>query len=174
MSRIRGKDTKPEITLRSELWRAGLRYNIHGKTPYGRPDVVFARRKVAVFVDGCFWHGCPDHYVRPGSHDDFWRTKLAANVDRDRHQTNALEQDGWRVIRCWEHEVFTTPATVVASITAAIQQSAWDPPVIWRVVGVDVIDPVSRLERRHLEELRGRVPGRSVDRVRVTTKWKTP
>ncbi|HYO69174.1 MAG TPA: very short patch repair endonuclease, partial [Archangium sp.] len=79
MSRIRGKDTSPERLLRSALWRAGLRFRLQSRTPYGRPDVVFSKARVAVFIDGCFWHGCPDHYVRPRTRNDFWSSKLLEN-----------------------------------------------------------------------------------------------
>lgn len=172
MSRIRGKDTRPEVVVRSALWQAGHRYRLHARTPHGRPDVVFPKQKVALFLDGCFWHGCPDHYVRPGSREEFWSDKLAANVARDRVQTLALDQEGWRVCRHWEHEAFTSLDALLLDVTAALTAPTWGPPLSWRVVRVDVLDPVTRFERRHLEELRERAPARTEDRARMTTKWK--
>ena len=172
MSRIGGKNTRPEVVLRSALWRAGHRYRLHARTQHGRPDVVFPRQRVAVFIDGCFWHGCPDHYVRPGARAEFWGGKLAANTTRDRAQTLALERDGWRLCRPWEHEIFTVLGDVTAAIHEALTASSWQPPMTWRVVRVDLLDPTTRLERRHLEELRVREPPRTEDRLRVTTKWQ--
>src|SRR5262245_58666688 len=75
MSHIKGKDTKPELLLRKALWRLGLRYRLHAKIP-GRPDVVFPKAKVAVFIDGCQWHCCPIHFVRPKSNQEFWDRKF--------------------------------------------------------------------------------------------------
>ena len=83
MSRIRGRDTSPEVRLRKELWRRGLRYRLSSKLP-GKPDLVFPACQTAVFVDGCFWHRCPQHFTAPRSNADFWRRKVDANVERDR------------------------------------------------------------------------------------------
>ena len=110
MSRIRGSDTTPELLLRQRLWSDGLRYRLKYKVPAGRPDLVFPGARVVVFMDGCFWHGCPDHYVRPSSRSTFWAQKLAENVERDQRQTRELEAAGWRVIRIWEHEDATAGA----------------------------------------------------------------
>jgi DNA mismatch endonuclease (patch repair protein) len=126
---------------------------------------------VAVFIDGCFWHGCPEHYTRPGSREEFWAGKLKANTTRDRAQTLALDAAGWRTVRVWEHEVFTAPEDVVRGIRRAIEEAAWTPPARTMVVRVDVLDPATRLERHHLEELRGREPPHTVDHIRRTTKW---
>ena len=108
MSRIRGRDTLPEIQLRKALWASGLRYRLRNKLP-GHPDLVFPALKGVVFVDGCFWHCCPEHGVRPTSNAKFWRTKLDANVARDRVVTMKLRSLGWRVVRIWEHHVEADP-----------------------------------------------------------------
>src|SRR5687768_10638296 len=106
MSRIRGRNTAPEIRLRQLLWRRGLRYRLAVRVSNVRPDLVFTGARLAVFVDGCFWHGCPEHYVRPrSSNAKFWAQKLQDNVSRDERQTLRLEADGWRVLRVWEHEL---------------------------------------------------------------------
>lgn len=104
----RRRDTKPEIRIRSNLHGRGLRYRkdllLRSGDVRVRPDVVFTRRRIAVFVDGCFWHGCPDHQHTPKRNREYWAPKLRANVDRDRRVDAALAADGWTVIRIWEHE----------------------------------------------------------------------
>lgn len=174
MSRIKGKNTTPERVLRSALWRVGLRYRLHTRTPVGKPDVVFAQKRVAVFIDGCFWHGCPEHYVRPRSREPFWKQKLKENFERDRRQTLELEALGWRVVRVWEHEVFETPAEVVARVQSALESPHWSPRDDWRVVQVDSVDEATRLERRSLIPLRAAGPVRDVVGRRVTAKWRRP
>lgn len=107
MSAQRRRDTKPEIALRRELHRRGLRYFVDQAPIKGvrrRADLVFPRRKVAVFVDGCFWHSCPQHATFPKNNAQWWTDKLAANVVRDRDTDARLAEQGWTVIRIWEHE----------------------------------------------------------------------
>ncbi len=108
MSRIRGKDTKPEIVLRKLLWSAGYRYRLKSRLP-GKPDIVFPRHKLAVFIDGCFWHGCPKHAVMPKTNRTFWREKLTRNMQRDREVNVRIREMGWRVVRVWEHEIRVSP-----------------------------------------------------------------
>ncbi len=99
--------TKPEVRLRSALHRRGHRFRkdhlVRDGTVRVRPDVVFNRWRVAVFVDGCFWHGCPEHQHIPKRNLDYWVPKLTANVERDRRVDGALEEAGWAVVRVWEH-----------------------------------------------------------------------
>lgn len=107
MSRQRARDTKPELALRRELHRRGLRYFVNRRvlTQVRREaDVVFPRQRVAVFVDGCFWHSCPLHATQAKSNAAFWEEKLAANVARDRDTDRRLLGAGWAVVRVWEHE----------------------------------------------------------------------
>lgn len=104
MSSIRGKDTKPELMLRKALWAVGLRYRLRYKLP-GRPDIVFPRYRVAIFVDGCFWHKCPVHFHAPEQNEKFWADKIARNVQRDQAVDRKLRELGWHVVRFWEHEV---------------------------------------------------------------------
>lgn len=122
MSRIRGRDTGPELTLRRALWSAGLRYRLHARIA-GRPDIVFTRGRVAVFCDGCFWHGCPTHSVKPKTNSSFWGLKLARNKARDQAVTAALETEGWTVMRFWEHEIENDTAKVVAQVKRAVRKS---------------------------------------------------
>jgi len=119
MSRIRGRDTGPELVLRKALWARGLRYRIENKLP-GRPDIVFRGAKVAVFVDGCFWHGCPLHAVRPKGNAEFWRKKLDANIERDARVSAELSELGWTVLRVWEHEIMESLTHVVHRVANAV------------------------------------------------------
>jgi DNA mismatch endonuclease (patch repair protein) len=118
----RGLDTRPEVALRSALHRRGLRFR-KGVAPAGtgircRADVVFPSARVAVFVDGCFWHCCPHHGNQPTTHSEYWRVKLARNVARDRRNDEALSAAGWQVIRVWEHE---RPAEAAARVEAVVR-----------------------------------------------------
>ena len=115
MSRIRGKDTKPEIVLRKLLWAAGYRYRLKNRLP-GRPDIIFPGSKLAIFIDGCFWHGCPKHAVMPKTNRAFWRRKLYRNMERDREVNQQLRKMGWRVVRLWEHQVDAKPDRCSAMI----------------------------------------------------------
>lgn len=107
MQANRGRDTGPELRLRSLLHRRGLRYRVHVRPLVGlrrTADIVHRPTKVAVFMDGCFWHGCPDHFVEPRTNSAFWVPKIEANIRRDRETDAALVAAGWRVVRVWEHE----------------------------------------------------------------------
>lgn len=171
MSRIRGTSTEPETVLRSALWKRGLRYRVNAKTPVGRPDVVVESKKLAVFIDGCFWHGCPLHYVRPRTRDEFWSAKLAENVARDMRQVDELEALGWRVVRVWEHEVFTNLDGIVERILASSDALN---VVSWRLHRVEPLNDEGTVERRHLRELRGLAPDRFEEQPRHTRKWSVP
>lgn len=103
MSGIRGKNTKPELAIRSALHRAGFRFRLHRKDLPGRPDLVFPRYNAVLFVHGCFWHGHECHLFRwPKSREDFWREKIGKNIARDLAQYQALADSGWRVGMIWE------------------------------------------------------------------------
>ena len=103
----RRTDTKPELALRAALHAKGYRYRkdfrIDLRSRRVRPDIAFTSRKVAVFVDGCFWHACPEHGSKPKSNEWYWSPKLARNVERDRAADAALAAAGWTVVRLWEH-----------------------------------------------------------------------
>jgi DNA mismatch endonuclease (patch repair protein) len=107
MERQRRRDTGAELAIRSEIWRRGLRYQVDTAPMPGlrrRADLVFRGRRVAVFVDGCFWHRCPVHATSPKANAAWWTEKLEANVRRDRDTDRRLVEAGWRVLRIWEHE----------------------------------------------------------------------
>lgn len=120
--------TSPERDLRSALHRDGLRFRVDlpirvpGRRPI-RPDVVFTRRRVVVFVDGCFWHGCPEHGRPPRSNQSYWGAKLELNRRRDTEQTAALEAAGWTVIRIWEHDIARELADAVARVEAIVNSA---------------------------------------------------
>ena len=107
MSQQKSEGTSPEMALRRELHRLGLRYRLHlAPVPdlRRRADIVFPTQRVAVFVDGCFWHGCPEHGTQPKQHAEYWSTKIARNQARDLDTTARFEAAGWIVMRVWEHE----------------------------------------------------------------------
>ena len=108
MSTLARRDTRPEVALRSELHRRGLRYRVQVKVPGNRRrtiDIAFTRARLAVYVDGCFWHGCPEHHTRPKANSEWWDWKIAGNQARDRSTDEELHAAGWDVVRVWEHEL---------------------------------------------------------------------
>ena len=123
MRAIRRTDTKPELALRRALHRMGYRFRKDYRLDLDagkrvRPDIAFTARKVAVFVDGCFWHACPDHGSKPSVNQGYWTPKLARNVERDRAADSALELAGWRVVRLWEHIPLDDAVAAVVSALA--------------------------------------------------------
>lgn len=120
MAHQRTRDTAPELALRRELYRRGHRYRVNVRPdPELRrtADTVFTKRGVAVFVDGCFWHSCPEHGTTPDANRDWWIAKLAATVTRDRNTDRELELRGWIVLRFWEHD---HPSLMAEGIEAAV------------------------------------------------------
>ena len=119
MRRVRAKDTKPEIALRKALWKRGIRYRKNVRALPGTPDIVLAGRKIAIFVDGDFWHA-RGHRENPGeevaSNQSFWRAKLARNVERDREVNDILTEMGWLVLRFWTSDVEKDLVGVLAEI----------------------------------------------------------
>lgn len=121
----RKRDTRPEVSLRSALHRRGLRFRKEQliRTSAGvkvRPDVVFGKARVAVFVDGCFWHGCPDHGTIPRRNLEYWGPKLDRNIERDHRANETLDADGWLVLRVWEHEGSEATDRVVKAVRARL------------------------------------------------------
>ncbi|MFJ7996950.1 very short patch repair endonuclease [Streptomyces sp. NPDC096310] len=116
MTANKGRDTKPERLLRSFLYRQGLRYRVNVRPlPDLRrtADIVFPKARVAVFVDGCYWHGCPDHYRPATKRSDFWHKKIQGNQARDADTDSRLRERGWTVLRVWEHEAADAAAAKV-------------------------------------------------------------
>jgi DNA (cytosine-5)-methyltransferase 1 len=123
MRAVPGKNTSAERALRIALSAAGLRgYRLHHQAVPGTPDVVFRLERLAVFVDGCFWHGCPECYREPKSHKEYWTMKVQRNKDRDAAVNVACKAKGWRVLRIWEHEVLRVPRRVAARVRRSLRR----------------------------------------------------
>lgn len=129
MSRVRSKDTRPELLVRRRLWAAGYRYRLHYKFAKGRPDIAFIGVKIAVFIDGDFWHGNAWRVREKASladlfptNTDWWVAKLERNMERDREVSAGLEQDGWTVIRVWESEILSDLDAVIDRITTLVDR----------------------------------------------------
>lgn len=116
----RRRDTSPELAVRRRIHAAGLRYRVDFAPLGGRrkADIVFTRKRVAVFIDGCYWHCCPEHATFPKRNSDYWLPKLARNVERDRDTDHSLRGAGWTVLRFWEHE---SPNDVAYRIAVAVR-----------------------------------------------------
>jgi DNA mismatch endonuclease (patch repair protein) len=126
MSRLARRDTQPELALRRLLHARGLRFRVDRAVlpdRRRRADVVFGPARVAVFVDGCFWHGCPDHLVWPRANGAFWREKIEGNRRRDRDTDEQLHAAGWKVLRAWEHE---DPADVAERVARIVRRRRGD------------------------------------------------
>ena len=117
----RKADTRPEVELRRLLHRAGLRYRKNASIKLSglvvTPDVVIRRRRLAIFVDGCFWHGCPEHFKLPKTNTHYWAAKIERNRERDHRVTRALADAGWHVVRIWEH---TRPEDAAQRVLACV------------------------------------------------------
>ena len=120
----RRRDTKPELAVRSILHSRGLRFRVDCSPLKGvrsSADIVFSKAKIAVFVDGCFWHGCPEHFIMPKTNAEYWSAKIGRNAARDTAVNQTLADEGWTVIRVWEHEDSNAAAD---RIEAAWKQAA--------------------------------------------------
>nr|WP_237704704.1 very short patch repair endonuclease [Nesterenkonia sp. F] len=121
----RARDTKPELAVRRLLHARGRRYRVsYRPLPQDRRrsvDLAFARKKIAVLIDGCYWHGCPEHFIMPKSNVDYWSAKIARNRERDAETTLLLQEAGWTVLRFWEHE---DPEHIAAAVERALDGPA--------------------------------------------------
>jgi len=127
----RSRDTAPELALRSALHALGLRFRVDARPVPAIPrraDVVLRGDRIAVFLDGCFWHGCPDHFRPPATHADYWTAKIAGNRARDAATGALLEAAGWVVVRVWEHEPTASAACRVAATLVRVRSAADRPP----------------------------------------------
>ncbi|MCI5207788.1 MAG: DNA mismatch endonuclease Vsr [Candidatus Electrothrix sp. ATG2] len=122
MSRIKGKNTKPELLVRKWLWSQGYRYRLHRKDLPGKPDIVFPGQKKAIFVHGCFWHKHDCKYFKwPRTNEEFWRKKINGNVSRDQKNYRALQEDGWDYFVLWECELKTSKVLTLERVQAFIK-----------------------------------------------------
>lgn len=120
MSRISGKNTKPELVMRKALFALGLRYRLHGRKLPGKPDIVFGPKKVAVFVDGDWWHG--RHYdIESAKYTPFWQQKIKSNMVRDERINKELEDMGWKVFRVWQKDLIKNPPKYAQEIYDYLQ-----------------------------------------------------
>lgn len=113
MSEIRSKDTKLELKFKNLL--VGLRFRYQPKI-IGKPDFASKKRKIAIFIDSCFWHKCPNHFRRPNSNKSYWKLKIDRNVERAKEVNKLLKKDGWKVMRFWEHEVIKNPDKCLSKV----------------------------------------------------------
>ena len=122
MAAVKGRGGKStERRLRATLMRLGINgWRINADEVLGKPDFLFAQKKLAIFVDGCFWHGCPKHYRRPNTSQKYWDVKVARNMARDKRNRATLRREGWQVIRFWEHEVVASPTACALKVKASL------------------------------------------------------
>jgi DNA mismatch endonuclease (patch repair protein) len=123
----KSRDTKPEVAVRSAVHALGMRYRVSARPLRDlrrTADLVFRNARVAVFVDGCFWHGCPQHHAPPKTNADYWATKIRGNKTRDENTTERLRQEGWTVLRFWSHEEPLSVAKQIAGVVATNRRAA--------------------------------------------------
>lgn len=163
MSRIRSKDTRAEMTLRRHLHALGLRYRLHGQKLVGKPDIIFTKHRLLIFVDGDFWHGWQfhrwQHKLSPP-----WRQKIAGNRERDRQRNADLRKEGWRVVRIWEHEIERNIDRCIARINREIRTR--------RVSTLPRADQTMRLKRRAVNRVG--VPGKNRKRPQPPRRPRAP
>ena len=121
MASIKGKDTVPEMALRKALSVRGYRYRVNYRIGRRTIDIAFPRKKVAVYIDGCFWHGCPKCYKKPKSNTAYWSKKIEANKSRDIESNKNLRKLGWRVTRVWEHEIKDNQNSAVRKVFVVLK-----------------------------------------------------
>ena len=119
MRLVKDKETRLEKAFRSQLWRRGVRYRKNNPTLYGKPDVSIASKKVVVFIDSCFWHGCRNHLRLPKSNVEYWRKKIEKNAERDSAVNRYYNERGWRLMRIWEHDLKKDEDLVVETVIRA-------------------------------------------------------
>ena len=105
MSKIKSKETKLEKDFRKLLWKEGIRYRKNSSKHFGKPDIVVASKKLVIFIDSCFWHGCKKHCRIPETNRDYWVKKINRNKDRDKEVNTHYKKIGWKILRVWEHEI---------------------------------------------------------------------
>lgn len=123
MSRIRGSDTSFEERFRKNLWKEGLRYRKNVKKLVGKPDLYFSRKKLVVFLDSCFWHGCREHCRMPCSNVEYWEKKIDRNKKRDKEVTKYYKRNGFTIIRIWEHELKNDFDEITKKVVSEVNKS---------------------------------------------------
>jgi DNA mismatch endonuclease (patch repair protein) len=125
MSMIKCKNTKPEIILRKLLSANGVKGYRLNYPLTGKPDIVFGKYKLAIFIDGCFWHKCPKCFIQPESNKRFWKNKIKGNVERDKKVNKLLKKEGWKVIRFWEHLLRKRPLSVYSKVIKELKKRGY-------------------------------------------------
>lgn len=120
MQNIRSKGTKPERIITKKLRQKGIYFTQHLQKVYGKPDIIFLRKKIAVFIDSDFWHRHPENFQMPKTNRDYWEKKIQRNVNRDKEVNQKLKNEGWSIIRIWESEIKKAPDICVERILKAI------------------------------------------------------
>jgi DNA mismatch endonuclease (patch repair protein) len=105
MGSVRSKETELEIKFRKLLWAKGFRYRKNSRKYFGTPDIIMSSKKVVIFIDSCFWHGCPLHTRIPKTNKKFWKDKISRNIERDKEVTKYYKRNDWMIIRVWEHDI---------------------------------------------------------------------
>lgn len=121
MRNIRSSDTKLEKYIRSALHNKGFRFRKNVKNLIGKPDIVFSKKKIVIFIDSCFWHKCRYHYIQPKSNLKYWLQKIERNVSRAKEVNELLKKNGWKVIRIWEHSIIKDKNKCINSIIKKIK-----------------------------------------------------
>lgn len=121
MQAVKSKDSKMEVKFRSSLWRRGFRFFKNVKSLPGKPDVVFPKKKIAIFLDSCFWHGCPLHLKLPVSNADYWRNKIEKNRNRDKEINTIYKEMNWKILRIWEHDLKTDFESCLVKVTQNLE-----------------------------------------------------
>jgi len=116
MKYVKSKNTNLEMKVRKRLWKEGIRYKTNVKSLFGKPDIAFPNLKIVVFIDSCFWHGCPHHFRLPPKNPEFWEQKIKRNTERDNEITQHYVEENWIILRFWEHEINNNLDSVIATI----------------------------------------------------------
>ena len=166
----RSRDTKPELAVRSAVHRRGIRFRVSARPLREFPrtaDLVLRKTRIAVFVDGCYWHGCPQHHTQPSTNSEYWADKIARNVERDSETTRRLEDAGWTVLRFWEHEDPEAVADhVEATVNAALSKQCERPAgVEGQATGLTVDRTAGNLMSERPAGVEGQATGLTVDRT---------
>lgn len=122
MRAVKSKDSKIEVKVRSALWQLGFRFRKNVNTLPGKPDIVFSKKKAVIFIDSCFWHGCPKHLRKPSSNQEYWNKKIARNIERDVEVNTIYQNMNWKLLRIWEHELKESFHDCINNIATFIQQ----------------------------------------------------
>ncbi|WP_214795876.1 MULTISPECIES: very short patch repair endonuclease [unclassified Exiguobacterium] len=124
MKYVKSKNTNLEMKVRRRLWKEGIRYKTNVKSLFGTPDIAFPNLKIVVFIDSCFWHGCPQHFRLPPKKQEFWKLKIQRNTERDNEISRHYIEENWTILRFWEHEINNNLENVVTTIIYYVNEKS--------------------------------------------------